>query len=389
MASSQKKSSVWIDACFNTILTLLVAGFFYVVFINISFLNPFVKAFEDFDFTDLYYSKLQGKDKISSDIILVNIQQADRFEIAEAITIIEDEKPTVIGLDIIFKELKSSYTDSILQHTLHRYSNIVLGYYYDENGVKKQSHEYFLNPSITQGFINLNQVNNSQVVRTFTGKQNHENAFAVAVAQQANYFEQHSFPKELSSAIPINYTTTEEDFFTITIDELLAKGNLPLAKDAVVLFGYLGTPTGNVNDIEDKHFTPFNSKIAGKSVPDMYGVTIHANLLKMFKNNDYIYKIPNFFIWLLTLLLCFFGNILYFKILKKNEFVFDVFIKVLQFLFTAVWLYFSFLLIKSNVYLNVSIILIINLLSMEVLDFYLHLINYLDKKGIWKSGVLH
>ena len=82
---------------------------------------------------------------------------------------------------------------------------------------------------------------------------------------------------------------------------------------------------------------------------------------------------------------CFLGL----KLHKKNEFLFDLLIKVLQFLVTAVFLYLAFALIRENVYMDISIVVIITLLGMEMVEFYLYLITYLNSKGLWKSSMLH
>ncbi|MCB0470224.1 MAG: hypothetical protein KDC51_06540, partial [Flavobacteriaceae bacterium] len=73
---------------------------------------------EDFSFTDLYYSKLKSEEAITPNIILVNVEHEDRFAIAQAIHIISLENPKAIGLDLLFKELKTPFTDSILKTEL-------------------------------------------------------------------------------------------------------------------------------------------------------------------------------------------------------------------------------------------------------------------------------
>ena len=51
------KSSLSKDALLCTIMTFVVAGLLYFIFINLTILDPFEKAFKDFKFTDIYYAE--------------------------------------------------------------------------------------------------------------------------------------------------------------------------------------------------------------------------------------------------------------------------------------------------------------------------------------------
>ena len=81
------------DAFLGTIFSFLVSFLLYFVVISISIFDPFEKAFEDFNFTDIYYAKEFYDNKISKDVIIVNVKHADRVEIATALTKISDQKP--------------------------------------------------------------------------------------------------------------------------------------------------------------------------------------------------------------------------------------------------------------------------------------------------------
>jgi CHASE2 domain-containing sensor protein len=73
--------------------------------------------------------------------------------------------------------------------------------------------------------------------------------------------------------------------------------------------GFLGEIIGDYVP-GDIFFTPLNKKIIGRSLPDMYGVVVHANIIKMILDKEFIYhsKTADFlfnltFITLLTLML--------------------------------------------------------------------------------------
>ncbi|HMP99796.1 MAG TPA: CHASE2 domain-containing protein, partial [Cyclobacteriaceae bacterium] len=56
---------------------------------------------------------------------------------------------------------------------------------------------------------------------------------------------------------------------------------------------------------DDKFFTPLNKKYAGKTNPDMYGVVVHANVVSMIINEDYIDEIADWQETILAIVLCF------------------------------------------------------------------------------------
>ena len=67
----------------HTIFTYLALGLLSLIFFNISIFNFIEDAFDDFSYLDLIQSKNIFKyDKVNSDIILVNIENRDREELA-------------------------------------------------------------------------------------------------------------------------------------------------------------------------------------------------------------------------------------------------------------------------------------------------------------------
>ena len=124
-----KNKLLWRDTFLCTLFTLAFAGFFLLLFVNLSVLDPFYKAFKDFSFTDIYYSKGFYKDTKVDDVIIVNIKHHNRFEIAQAINKVAEQNPKVIGLDIVFKDRKEPFLDSVLRASLTNNKNIVTSYF--------------------------------------------------------------------------------------------------------------------------------------------------------------------------------------------------------------------------------------------------------------------
>lgn len=380
------------DTFICTILTILTTGIFYFFFINISFLDPFEKAFKDFSLSDVYYSENIKDSEVSNKIILVNVEHHDRLNIAKALKKIGNQSPKAIGIDIIFKDKKNAKSDSILKKALLNNDNIITSFYLEDNTVVKND-SFFDTPNQTSGFINLSfSDNESAVVRDFTGVKSLNDrpnySLALQLAIKSGYIKPNENLDKFEDKLLINYTGNQSSFLIFEIDEILNNEGIPALKNSIVLLGYLGTPTGNKYDIEDKLFTPLNSKFVGKSVPDMYGLLIHANIVNMLIQDDLILKIPNFISYILAAVLCFFMTLFTLKIEKRSSLLYQVMVKLLQLVVTIILLYISIVLLKINVHLNITPIIFLTILGIEMVAYYVFLFHYLKKRFQWKSYLL-
>lgn len=384
-----RNKTLWKEAFLCTVLTLLISGLFLLIFVNISILDPFNKAFKDFSFTDIYYSKSLYNEAVNKDVILVNVQHHDRLTIANAIEKVERQNPKVIGLDVVFKDRKNTYLDSVLKSTLGRYDNIVTSYFLDSDSIITNNN-YFRSSNHVEGYINMNLLNQDAVIRDFVGVHDLENkkySFATQIAMQSNTFNSKNL-KQLEERLPINYIGGQDAFLSFDIDELMETDSIPAMKGAIVIFGYLGNPIGNPFDIEDKHFTPLNPKFAGRSTPDMFGVLIHANVIKMLISNNFMNKVPKGIIYLLAFVFSFFTILLGMKLYKRSSLVYDVSIKIIQLVISVVLLYLSLLFLKLNIYVFVTPILVLTVFGLEMIDYYIYIAEYLKKHFQWKSYLL-
>jgi CHASE2 domain-containing sensor protein len=55
----------------------------------------------------------------------------------------------------------------------------------------------------------------------------------------------------------------------------------------IVLFCFLGSYIGDLS-FEDKYFSPLNTDVFGKTIPDMYGGVLHANIITSILEKKYI-----------------------------------------------------------------------------------------------------
>lgn len=377
------------DALLCTIMTFVVGGILYFSFVNLSILDPFEKAFNDFKFTDIFYSERINKEQRNNRIVIVNIKHADRFQIAEVINKINAHKPSVIGLDIIFEDRKQEFLDSTLKAAITSSKNIVTAYFHEKDSIVN-NHEYFKFNGEAKGYINLDLQGQNSVIRDFIGvkgEDNNEFAFATQLSLKAGYMDENYALKELKNPIPINYIGNKEVFLNFNIEDVLNANEIPAFKDAVVILGYLGEDNEEF-DIEDKHFTPLNSEWVGRAVPDTYGVIVHANILNMLSKQNLIYRVSKFTTYLLAFIVCFFTILFAMKLYIKNGFVFDLSEKLIQLLLSVILVYLALRLLQANIYLSVVPMVLLSVLGIEMIDYYKYLVKYLNKKFKWKSRLL-
>lgn len=220
-------------------------------------------------------------------------------------------------------------------------------------------------------------------------------SFAVQVAITSNDFDIIKSKEKITKHLPINFIgniynkdDNNNSFLVFDIDEILSKSTIPVLKNAIVLFGYLGNPTANSFDIEDKYFSPLNSKFAGKTIPDMHGVVIHANVISMIMNKGFLKIFPKFFTYLLAFFISFYVILFAMKIYNKNTFIYAISIKAYQLIFSIIIVFIAFALLNWNIYINILPILVFTLLGLEMIGYYVHLLKYLKKRFKWKSQLL-
>lgn len=393
MKKNKKKNKKGIlirDGFLSTILSLLACYIISLLFFNISFFNPLSKALEDFSFLDVYYGeRLDEVVTIDPNIVLINIEDSQRLEIANALVEVLKEDPKVVGFDIILEQLENTAADSALFRLLN-HKKVVSGYVLDVNGVTS-NHPFFQGEGAA-GFVNFNFGYQDAVVREYTGyyeqpKKLHS-AFSVALAKKflsKKNWEKRNLGQELASTRVINYQGNYERFLNFTIAEFMALSNKSIIKDKAVLIGYLGTPTGNIYDVEDKHFTPLNRITAGKSVPDMYGPTVHANILSMIITDSFMYKISNFWLLVWTFLFSFLASIYFIWLDKRLKISYRTVRKAVLFVFAIVMVWLTLVLFKYGVVLKSTPIIAVTIFSAGFVKYYKHLVRYINTKRKFKS----
>lgn len=352
------------DYFFANLFLFISIALLGLITFNLSFFDPVKKALSDFNFSDLLYSELHtGQQNLDTNIILVNIGQLNRAEIARQLERIREQKPKVIGFDGFFQILRDSETDEFLNHELSKEHNLVMASYLHSENIKtglfdsiELSNPYF-NSGLT-GFVNLGGANpETSTVRKFSSKEifNHDTLYSLT-AKLAMIYDPDAFSRLIKRDKKreiIKYRGNIEAFGRFDAYEVLdSLTDLSIIKNKIVLMGYMGPSFSSHNDLEDIYFTPLNKELNGRSHPDMYGVVIHANILSMILAQDYINEMPVWLSILLAFMISYFYIIFLMWFSKKHSLASNLTFPFLLLGFNALLVYVFFLCYK---YFDLSI----------------------------------
>lgn len=125
----EKKYSLFFEALRVNLFVVFTTAFFWVLIDAFDIFNPLDQLFNDFDYTDLYFSSFISKESPpDTNIYIVNIggYPLGRLDIAQQISVLQKYEPKVIGIDAVFAERKG-FEDFILKRALNLKPNIVMG----------------------------------------------------------------------------------------------------------------------------------------------------------------------------------------------------------------------------------------------------------------------
>lgn len=294
-------SSIMVDAVIAIVLFMPLYWFFGVALhaANIARFNPIDNQIEDFELSDYYFSHFQDPSFPDTNIVIIALPNKERSEIAAAITKAYSFNPKAIGVDYDFQRGISTATDSMLGKALIKCRDkVILGTELMTDGSLSNEHsEFYRNlngfDSITgefnQGYVNFVGEDSLSTVREFhpwyhqSANRKHS-SFAVKMLEVAKKEEilaklkARGHDEEL-----INYKISYSKVGLFKVFSSVPD-DTTLIRDKFILIGQT-----NPDLLEDYHYTPLN-KILSRSLPDMKGIQIHAQLLSMLNTCSYINK---------------------------------------------------------------------------------------------------
>ena len=291
-------------------------GLLSLVFLNISFFDPFTEAFKDFSLTDLYYTKIKNRNDIyKGPVILINVENRNRKEIAFLLQQIQQGQPKVVAVDILFAQ-RQNQQDSFLKAEFAKNANYIFSYIADFENEKESIYNDTFFTTTKNGYANMvGESRAFSTIRFYYPFTKNKVAFTSSILKAYDSVLYKDFLKKKNKKLEIHYSGNLPNFQYYNFDEVLNPNfDAKTLKNKIVIVGYLGvaqtTYTSKVD--EDKFFTPLNSRLSGRSFPDMYGCVIHANILQMIFEKNYVKVVPQWkmilvsfvIIWLFLPLMC-------------------------------------------------------------------------------------
>jgi CHASE2 domain-containing sensor protein len=360
--------------------------------------DPVSQALGQFDLTDHAFSNLRPIPNPDERVVLVNIGNLTRREIAQELQIINKYKPRVIGIDSYFNcegglrdsincpALLDTLGNLLLSDAMQQARNVVLvskllpktltaknpdaDHFYD-------SIEYsdpLFSDFASNAFANLPTDANYQedikqcrsLIPSYTVNGKIQYAFSVQLAMKYDSLKAMKFLARNNDEELINFRGNAETVdvrlktlqnqeleqshfrllcYDIDVKDIMSENfDAKLFKDKIVIMGFLGDHFGDPA-WEDKYFTPLNKSVAGRANPDMFGPVIHANSVIMILNEDYINQLEDWQKYFIAVLLCFFTVALFMVIDDKLPIWFDamsVLIQVFQIVIISALIVFCF-----------------------------------------------
>ena len=382
------------DTLYATFAVFVVLGLLALIPLNLHILDPFKMAVRDFNFNDLAWAEMGKGSETETDerIVIINIGDAGREEIALMLEKTLAAAPAAVGLDVLFEEARDSTADNLLRSVIAGKKNLVLGsrltgHHEVEEAVKN----YFDNGKIKTGFVNF--VGEEEgVVRHFKPeiqlKGSRYTAFAASVVKVADEEKFKQLEERGNEVEVINYARTTNKYTVIDGDSLLVnEAPVTELKDKIVLLGYVSPMR---NDITDKHYTPMNTAGGGKGVPDMNGVIIHANIISMVLDGNYINKTPVWLNWLVAFVLCWLHMAFFIHYYIEKHIWFHLAAKGAQLVLAILFVYLGLLLFTQfNLQINMVPTLAVVLLAVDVLYFYEAFVVWMHRKKWYKTIFYH
>lgn len=381
------------DTLFATLWVFVFIFALGAIPLNLGIMNPVKLNMKDFDFNDISYSKLgkAANTPVDKRIVIVNIGQADREGLSMMIDRVGSLGPKVMALDALFYEAKDPYKDSLLAATFARHKNFIAARKTVLSGKDGDTINFtgtHINTAHTYAHVNFFQEETSTIrqfepfLTDYAGK-----SYPFFSTEIVKVYDPAAYEKLLTKKgkkVVINYARKTTQYQIVEYTDLLEdRVDTSVFRDKIVLFGYINLYP---YDIEDKKFTPMNEKFAGKSIPDMNGIVVHANIISMVLDKDYIKKWPVWATFLLAFAVCWIHMSFFVHYYLEDHIWFHLAAKIAQvgsaifFVWLGIYLFDQY---RLKVDMKLSLVTII--MAVDVIYFYEAWAVWMHKKYGYKT----
>lgn len=383
------------DTIFATVWVFLFIIILGSIPLNLGNLNPIKLSLKDFDFNDMGYSNLNVRnDSLHQKIILINIGEADREDLSLLIDKAASFSPKIMGLDVLLSAAKDPAKDSLLSATIARHSNLVLATRLDWNDTAVPYKKNYFSPvGKREGYVNMLGEDWS-TIRLWSPVFENESrgrkkgdfykSFSASVVEGYDSTAFKKLMKRGNKTEIINYTRRVNRFYVIQPDQLMTDAvDSSTIKDKIVLFGYIND---NPNNIEDKKFTPMNSKFYGKTVPDMNGIVVHANMIAMAIENNYIKTVPSWLNWVIAIFVCWLHMSFFIRYYLESHIWFHLIAKIAQVASAILFVWLGiYLFTEYRLKVDMKLSLLVIVLAVDVIYFYEAWATWMNKRYQYKT----
>ncbi len=378
------------DTIFATIWVFVFIVGLSQIPLNLGVINSIKLSMKDFDSNDMSYSNLDKAKyaELDSHIVIVNIGDADREVLSMVIDAVGARKPKVMALDAYFDGPLDPHQDSLLMETFKRNKNLIAATrleFTGDDGDTIIPKGTYINSASTYAFVNflgqdlLSTVRSVEpFVKDYSGKE--YKSFSAAIIEAYDSIAFKKFEKKGHGKLIVNYTRHVDDYTIVQYDQLLAGDVIDsIFLDKIVLLGYVNTE--NPNDITDRFFTPMNDRFYGKSVPDMNGIVVHANIISMALEKNYIKKLPSWANWLVAIIICWLHMSFFIRYYLESHIWFHLVAKIAQvasaifFVWLGIYLFDQY---RLKVDMKMSLLVIV--MAVDVIYFYEAWAVWMNKK---------
>jgi CHASE2 domain-containing sensor protein len=285
-----------------------------------------------------------------------------------------------------------------MRETVNRHKNLVLAVKVVTDSTDKliPDENYFLTSSTPFGFVNFPYEENERLtIRAYepfkSDDKDKKLVYPSFTSSMIRFYDPaiyEEIKKKTDKKVIINYTRTisekRKQYQIIEPGDLFADAvDSSSIKDRIALLAYVNI---DPNDIEDKKFTPMNEKFAGKSVPDMNGILVHANIISMLLDDNYIKKVPLWVNILIAVLVCWLHMSFFVHYYLEAHIWFHLAAKIAQvasaifFVWLGIYLFDQY---RLKVDLKYSLITIV--MAVDVIYFYEAWAVWMHKKFNYKT----
>ena len=373
-------------------LIFLFIWFLNLIRLNMHYIDPFNNGLKNYEITDIVYAYMAGEPLASQvvdlPIVLVHTGEPDRRQIARLINRLGEAEAAAIGIDIFFDRLKVPGPDSLLRQSLAQTPNVVLACELEDVSGR---YDRFTNwvgvdssfaKHATLAYVNF-PANRTKVIRFFSPwepvGQDTLPAFATALLAAYQPASTERLRRRNKAVEPIHFTRHADGFVHHPQQRLLDSLSLEevraIVQDKIVLVGYVPVD-GKGHPLKDRHYTPLNSDYGNKAIPDMYGLEIHANVITMVLNGQYVNTLPNWLNWVILVMFCYLNVLLIHWVYDDFNEVFHGITRGVQIVeFILLFFLISFLFYKFRLKLDFGLGILGLLLAYDIIMIYESLIR--------------